>query len=63
MKVKLLMNSLFNLPQNQLTVNIADRDELQKKLHKYKEQVLIDNVALVNVCTTCFGITTVCHCN
>ena len=25
--------------QNQLTVNIVDRDELQKKLHKYKEQV------------------------
>ena len=25
--------------QNQLTVNIADRDELQKKLRNYKGQV------------------------
>lgn len=25
--------------KNQLTVSVADRDELQKKLHKYKEQI------------------------
>lgn len=31
--------SLNSLSQSKLTVTMADRDELQKKLHKSKEQV------------------------